>query len=330
MHPSQFFAGIIALLLAAAFARADGGYDPDANRQKTTTYETIWHDKDRDRDVPVKIYYPADTKEKSPVIIFSHGLGGSREGYGYLGEHWASHGFISVHITHHGSDTEAAMANGIDQFKQTAEAIATDPMNALNRVKDVSFIIDQLTGTNVDEKSPLFNKLDLSRIGMAGHSFGANTTMLISGEMSHSGHTFADERIKCAIAMSPPVAVPKVMYDRAYTGVKIPLFVMTGTKDDSPIGESKAVDRRVPFDHVKDIPAYLITFDGGDHMLFSGNKMRVKQPTDDRYHQLILQGSTAFWDAYLRSDDAAKKWLSRGGYEKAVGDGGKFEEKIVQ
>jgi predicted dienelactone hydrolase len=326
MQRIQFFACVLTLLLIAPRAHADSGYDPDANPSKTTSYETLWHDGARDRDVPVKIYYPTDAKDGSPVIIFSHGLGGSREGYSYLGQYWASHGYVSVHITHHGSDTEAAMANGLDQFKQTAEAIATDPMNALDRVKDVSFIIDQLTGANADEKSPLFHRMDLSRIGMAGHSYGASTTMLVCGELSHSGHTFTEDRIKCAIAMSPPVSVPKAMYDRTYAGVKIPLFVMTGTRDDSPIGESKAVDRRVPFDHVKDIPAYLIIFQDADHLLFSG-KHRVKQATDDRDQQLVLQGSVAFWDAYLRGNEEAKKWLCNGAFEKQVGEAGKFEEK---
>jgi len=321
----QYLAFVLLLLFVSGTTSAD--YNPDANKQDILILDNTLHDRDRDRDVPIRIYYPKSAEGKLPVILFSHGLGGSREGYGYLGRYWASHEYVSVHITHRGSDTEAAMANGPDQFKQTAEAIASDPMNAVDRCKDVSFIIDQLTAANDDDKFPLKGRLDLSHIGMAGHSFGANTTMLISGEQTRSGRSFADDRIKCAIVISPPVAVPKAMFERAYAGVKIPLFVMTGTKDDSPIGESKAADRRVPFDHVKDIPAFLITFDGGDHMLFANNNRRAKQPTDDRYHQLILQGSVAFFDAYLRSDESAKKWFSGGDFKKSVGDAGVFEQK---
>ena len=63
-----------------------------------------WQDSRRQRQVPVKIYYPADGAGPFPVIIFSHGLGGSREGYQYLGRHWASHGYVSVHLQHLGSD----------------------------------------------------------------------------------------------------------------------------------------------------------------------------------------------------------------------------------
>ena len=36
-----------------------------------------WHDAARERDVPVKVYYPAKLAELAAVIVFSHGLGGS-------------------------------------------------------------------------------------------------------------------------------------------------------------------------------------------------------------------------------------------------------------
>jgi dienelactone hydrolase len=302
-------------------------YDPAANKVDSTSIDALFHDPARDRDVPVKVYYPTTaTDTKSPVIIFSHGLGGSREGYGYLGSYWASHGYVAVHLTHIGTDTEAVMANGLADMKKTMLTITANPMNAVDRCKDVSFAIDQIIAANDDDKSPLKGRLDLKHIGMAGHSYGANTTMLISGEMTRSGHSFADNRITCAIAMSPPVATPKNMWDKVYAGVKIPLFVMTGTLDDSPIGESKAADRRVPYDHVGNIPAYLITFTDGDHMVFSGRRIAADRPKDDHFHELILQGSTAYWDAYLRSDESAKRWLKED-YAKAVAADGVFEQK---
>ncbi|HOQ62231.1 MAG TPA: hypothetical protein PKZ08_16505, partial [Vicinamibacterales bacterium] len=63
-----------------------------------------WVDANRQRTVPVKIYYPKSAEGASPVVVFSHGLGGTREGYEYLGRHWASHGYVSVHVQHQGSD----------------------------------------------------------------------------------------------------------------------------------------------------------------------------------------------------------------------------------
>jgi Platelet-activating factor acetylhydrolase, isoform II len=38
------------------------------------------------------------------LIAFSHGIGGSRRDYSYLGRHWASKGYASLHVQHVGSD----------------------------------------------------------------------------------------------------------------------------------------------------------------------------------------------------------------------------------
>jgi len=46
--------------------------------------------------------------------------------------------------------------------------------------------------------------LDLNRIGMSGHSFGAVTTQNVSGQRTPFGPAlFTDQRIKAALAMSP-------------------------------------------------------------------------------------------------------------------------------
>lgn len=48
-------------------------------------------DAERERTVPVKVYLP-ETEKPLPVILFSHGLGGSRKASPYLGNHWAEAG----------------------------------------------------------------------------------------------------------------------------------------------------------------------------------------------------------------------------------------------
>ena len=49
---------------------------------------------------------------------------------------------------------------------------------------------------------------------------------------------------------------------------------------------------------------------------------------DPRFHDLIRQSTTAFWDAYLKGDSAARKWLAEGGFETALGADGVFEKKL--
>src|SRR6185295_15877755 len=100
---SLCLAAVLASPLAARTAQAPA---PAGSSYTVATVSYDWTDTARNRKVPVKIYYPQKGQGPFPVIIFSHGLGGSREGYEYLGRHWASHGYVSVHVQHQGSDDQ--------------------------------------------------------------------------------------------------------------------------------------------------------------------------------------------------------------------------------
>jgi dienelactone hydrolase len=332
--------GIFVLgLVAGPLVAAPAAYSGEAGPFKVGTLELTWHDAKRDRDVPVKIYYPvaaaAAARPAFPVIIFSHGLGGSREGYGYLGQHWASSGYISVHVQHAGSDGDALRGlRPLQNFKKAA----SDPANAINRPLDVSFAIDQLTALNADASFPLHGRLDLNKLGVAGHSFGAFTTMAVAGARIPALGTeprFLDPRVKAAVAMSTP-ANKNSDTDAAFASVKMPVFHMTGTKDELPgeargggdaiVGDTKAAQRLLPYRHTQNAPACLLVFTGGDHMVFSG-RLAGSRPTDKAFQALVGAGSVAFWDAWLKGDAAAKKWLEDGGFANVLGQLGTFEHK---
>jgi predicted dienelactone hydrolase len=133
----------------------------------------------------------------------------------------------------------------------------------------------------------------------------------------------------------------KDLYDKAFGPIKIPCLHMTGTLDDSPVGDVKAAERRVPYDHMTKADQYLIVFEGGDHMTFADTsanrglgKLAAGQPgmggdrgKDEHFHELIRSASTAFWDAYLKDDAKAKAWLSDGSCKDALGKDAAFERK---
>jgi predicted dienelactone hydrolase len=289
-----------------------------------------WKDARRQREVPVKIYYPAQGAGPFPVIIFSHGLGGSREGYEYLGRQWASHGYVSVHLQHLGSD-RAVWENSWSKLLALRQA-AHNLQNSLNRPLDVSFALDQLEKLNQSE-GPFQGHLDLSRVGAAGHSLGAYTTMAVAGQVfgrpGGRDISLADPRIKAAIPMSTPVPRKKGNLTRAYDHITIPCLHMTGTRDDSPIGETRAAERRFPFDYTNGSAQYLVTFRYGDHMIFSDHQRLLSRGHQDaRFHDLIRLGTTAFWDAYLKGEAAARSWLSNGGLAGALGADATLEMKL--
>ncbi|MHB9026693.1 MAG: alpha/beta hydrolase family protein [Armatimonadota bacterium] len=258
-------------------------------------------------------------------------MGGSRDGYEYLGRHWAGYGYVSVHLTHKGSDT-AVWQGKADPMAAMRQA-AADPRNALNRPRDVSFAIDQLEKMN-REDTPLKGRLDLAKIAVAGHSFGAYTALATAGmsfTIAGKTYTLADPRVKAAIPMSAPVNNRKETYKTAYGSIRIPCLHMTGTKDVSSISDTTAEQRRIPYDHIRLADQYLLTFTNGDHLIFSGRPRPTPgDQTDALFQKYILISSTAFLDAYLRNETAAKTWLSDGSFAKALGIFGVWEQRLVK
>jgi predicted dienelactone hydrolase len=209
---------------------------------------------------------------------------------------------------------------------------AKDLRNSINRPLDVRFAIDQMEKMNRD-KGPLQGRLDLGRVGMAGHSFGAWTTLAVIGEVfvgvGGRESSLTDPRIKAAIAMSAPVPGDKTKPDQEFGHIKVPCLHMTGTLDDSPIGETVAKDRRLPYDHMRGADQYLVIFTGGDHMIFSGRGRLAGGEKDSLFQDLIRPATTAFWDAYLKDDKSAKAFLAVGGLQKLLGTEGTLEKKTA-
>lgn len=53
-----------------------------------------------------------------------------------------------------------------------------------------------------------------------------------------------------------------------------------------------------------------MVFDQATHMAFSERDLLGRPHADPRYHRAILALTTAFWDAELKGDAAAKAWLN--------------------
>lgn len=321
--------GVICLVVSVALSADEKPYDPlsIAKPYKAEPLDLLIKDETRDRDIPVRVFLPA-TKEPAPVVLFSHGLGGSRDGNPYLGQHWSGRGYAVVFLQHAGSDT-AVWRDAAPLQRMAALRQAANLQNTLLRFKDVPAVIDQLERWNKAEDSPLKGRLDLQRLGMSGHSFGAVTTQGVSGQRTPRGDAlFTDKRIKAAISMSPSGprsgADPKVQFG----SVSIPWLLMTGTNDTAIVGDQSVESRLAVFPPLPAGSKYELVLEGGEHEAFSDRDLPgTKTPRNPNHHKVILALSTAFWDAYLREDAAARKWLDGDGPATVLEKADRWQKK---
>ena len=304
--------------------------------------DTEWTDASRERALPMKVRVP-DGSEKVPLVIFSHGLGGSREGGKAWGEHWSANGYLVVHVQHPGSDESLWKGSGEGAPKQRLMRGAT-PEQLLGRVDDVRFVLDEIAKQQMKTDAPVWLKrVDLSRIAMTGHSFGALTTMALAGERYPGPiKSLSDARIRAFIAFSPGTRGIKKTWPERYGEMVKPFLTITGTIDGDVMssgGNSK--NRAALFDAQIAGDKFRVIFEGGDHSVFNGGALREAEWLN-RVTGEIHPGTTAatasvirektnavtlkFLDAYVKSDAKAKAWLF-GDAESVLGDAGEWSAK---
>jgi predicted dienelactone hydrolase len=313
--------------LAAIESRAE--YDPlavDADRLPEPI-DTVVEDVARSREIPLRIYLPAAT-EAAPIILFSHGLGGSREGSPFLGRHWAARGYVVVYLQHPGSDDSVWRGKPLGR-RMAALQQAAGLENFLLRVKDVEVVLDQLESWNEAGDHKPAGRLKLDRIGMSGHSFGAVTTQAVSGQSyARGGQLAADERIKAAVAFSPSGPRQGDDPQTAFGQVKIPWMVMTGTKDVALVGNTDVKSRLSVFPALPPGGKYELVLEDAEHSAFTDRPLPGdRERRNPNHHRAMLALSTAFWDAYLRDDAAAKRWLNGDGPQKVLQSKDRWQKK---
>ena len=154
---------MILILHSTGISFADDKYDPLvlSGSKKAEVIDLSF--KDKDREIPIRIYLPSAKKTPHPVVLFSHGLGGSREGSSYLGSHWALRGYVAVFIQHPGSDTSVWKGKPVRQ-RMHAMKKAANWQNFQLRGNDVKALINQLEIWNKQDGDLLASKWILKRL----------------------------------------------------------------------------------------------------------------------------------------------------------------------
>ncbi|MCL2744683.1 MAG: hypothetical protein FWE67_12605 [Planctomycetaceae bacterium] len=276
-----------------------------------------WYDAARHRTVPARIYIPQTAAEKQfPVIVFSHGIGGSIDCCSYLARAWTSRGFVCLFVQHPGSDENIwkGKVRILNEIKKSYER----NKNCRTRAEDLRFALDTLQ--QLAERDDDFGKkIDFTQIGVGGYDLGALTSLLVAGQLPPDyGTSLHDPRFTAALAMSPPVRRMNVGYKTIYKDVAMPVLFITGTKDDSVVGTTQAVHRRIPFDSMTDNDRWLITLNGADHRIYGGRIFSLTANNDEVFQAAIVRASTNFWKAVLQEDEKALSVMHSSGLNSLV------------
>ncbi|APV49426.1 dienelactone hydrolase [Betaproteobacteria bacterium GR16-43] len=314
-----------ALVATAAAIAANAAYDPLAIDEARLVQQVDLAFANGKREIPLRVFLPADPKP-APVVLFSHGLGGSREGNAFMGEHWAARGYVAVFLQHPGSDTSVWKGVPPAQAMQAMRSAASAG-NLMLRIEDVHATLDQLERWNKDSGSKLRARMDLAHVGMSGHSFGAVTTQSVSGQSMPLAGKALDKRIDAAILYSP--SPPRIGSAKgAFAKVEIPWLLMTGTKDVAAIGSITAASRLEVFPALPPGGKYELVLDRAEHSAFTDRALPGdKEDRNPKHHRAILAISTAFWDAYLRDDAQARAWIDGPGARSMLDTADRWQRK---
>jgi dienelactone hydrolase len=151
-----------------------------------------------------------------PVVVFSPGYDGVYQIYTSFIEDLVSHGFVVVSINH-------PYVSGITVFPDGRTVglaeVPTDPvarsafynMSLRTIVQDAKFVLDTITEMNATDPE-ISGHLDLSEVGMYGHSFGGANTAVCC---------FEDHRFRAGLTLDG------VFYQQFLPGnITVPLLLM--------------------------------------------------------------------------------------------------------
>ena len=321
-HKQPSWIAIIAVILVCLWSRTGWcQYAPTSGPYKVLTVDNIvLHDPARNKNIPIKIYYPAACRTVSGHHLLPRCNGIQRfllRPRPILGQ---------LRICKHSSFSRRLRCRFRLQ-RHLAPGAQRSP-GWENRPEDVSFIIDSLA--HVETFAPqLVGKLDLRHIGVGGHSFGAYTAGLIGGTTillpgKAAPQSFADKRVSAVVLLSPQGEGIMGLSAHSWDAVRVPMLLMYGSRDFGPFGQ-EPVWRSEAFAKGPAGNKYEVELEGGTHMGFAG-LFRDEGHRVEVFQCAKLE-TLAFWDAYLKQDPKARQYVESHGLQKFSGDIARFANK---
>lgn len=241
--------------------------------------------RDRNRTIPVDVYWSDAASFNKPVVVFSHGLGSVKIDMQYLARHLASHGYIVAALEHPGSN-ETHVRNVLK-----GKAPLLDPEEFLDRPKDISFVLTELAKLN-QRNADLKGKVNSDRALVIGYSLGGATALSIAGgelqlenlkkfcqenkdfvagnlgigaqclaqKLPENRYNLRDERVKAVISLNPTTSL--LFGETGLSKISVPTLVVSSSADKTTpaLTEQIATFPKIPN------PKWLVGFVGATHL----------------------------------------------------------------
>ncbi len=215
--------------LRADRAVVDALYGAATGPHPVATVRDIRWQAMKQRPLELNLYYPDDDGE-FPLLLFSHGNWSDRNSYDRVIQHWVSHGYVVIAPDHLDC---CSMAKGIFY------SLLRGNLGLIQaRTRDLAYLLDALPELE-QQVTDLAGRVDSTRIGIAGHSFGAFTAQQFGGAAAldpDSGeyHGAIDERVDAVLALNPPGPMFDEITRDSWLTLATPTLVSTGTWDVQP------------------------------------------------------------------------------------------------
>jgi len=281
-------------------------------------------DPKRDKELRLLVRYDTSIAGSSrPMVVFSHGAGGSTKAFGSLSELLAANGYVVVHPVHSDSvslgRTDTGRA-GRRRGRIDANEIV-QRVDLRDRVADVRFVLDSIS--EIERSLEIPGLIDSERLAMAGHSAGAMTTQTLAGLRfmpgpSRRGITLAENRFDAFVVISGQGATRRSLNETSWSGIDKPLLVIAGSEDISPVSDETPQSRRHPYEHApSDGSKYLVYIDGATHSSYQGARVSrmLREDTPENVAWVVEStnlATLAFLDAHVRDSASAARWLRSG------------------
>lgn len=204
-----------------------------------------------------------------PLLVFSHGFGGSGLSSVFITEALAAQGWIVVCPDHHDAHSAVRIRGGQQDFDrrgmvQVANRIAAsspaDRDQYLYRVQEMQRTLQGILESRVF--GPLINR---QQIAVGGHSFGGFTALGLSGPLPQ----YYDPRIKAILLFSTGAGAYLYTQDELQR-VHIPLMLLVGEKErEQKRGTNTMAELSTRIFEAVSAPRYLLEVRGANHFSFN-------------------------------------------------------------